>query len=415
MSDTKIKKKSKNKDGKVKKKSKSTEVAVPVSDTVDNRSLAVRWRPKDIDDLVGQTEIINKFRGMLKTKKIPGAILLVGPTGCGKTTVSQMIARYVNCETMNACGKCQNCLMPIESHPDYEQVNASEKRGIDDVRAIIQRSKNRPRLGNLRILHLDEVHQLTPQAAEALLVPLEKPPEQTLYILSTTDPQMLKQTMRNRCVPMNIQLVPTADVIKRIKFIAGKENIKIGDSVIEHLANLSQGYMRDSVQLLEAVQMQLANNSKLSDDELKVILSNNAQAGGQEGLDDLAIKVLTACYGLNRVGVAKYMLDLRTDWVPFLSKCIWLNQYIVDAELTKNMRYHPNVWHNPLNKRFASVIKNSVEGFDPGKGKVIEMLASLQRTLIDLRQKCISGGIASVERMMITSHLIGWVVDSKKG
>lgn len=327
------------------------------------------------------------------------------------TTVSQMIARYLNCDTLSACGECQNCTIPVEAHPDYEQVNASEKRGIDDVRAIIQRSKNKPRIGNFRILHLDEAHQLTPQAAEALLVPLEKPPESTLYIISTTNPEQLKQTMRNRCVPMTIQLVPLDQVQKRLKVIAKKEKLAVSDDVIQHMADLGQGFMRDSILLLEAAQQHLANEPGMKDDALKAILSNAAQSGGQEGLDDLAIKVLTACYAFKLKAAVKYMIDLRTDWIPFLSKCIWLNQYIIDNALIKG--YHPNVWHNPLNKRFASVVGKNVEGFDASNSNTIDALMGLQRVLCDLRRLVISGGVASTERMVITSTLAGWISSSK--
>ena len=135
-------------------------------------SLAVQYRPRNLTDLIGQDHISKQVLGMFKSGKMPSSIMLHGSTGLGKTTVARILTRMINCsaeerdENFTPCGECPSCRMT--EHPDVLELNAAEARGIDDVRNLIQQSKNMPSLGNKRIFILDEVHQLTTQAQQCL-------------------------------------------------------------------------------------------------------------------------------------------------------------------------------------------------------------------------------------------------------
>jgi hypothetical protein len=127
-----------------------------MSDIKTNETFALKYRPKKLEELAGHKQIISGIRGMLKAKDVPNAFMLVGPSGTGKTTISRMIARYLNCETMDACGKCDSCkAMDDLSSMDYVEVNASESGNIETIRKLIESSSFRPR-GRFRVILLDE-------------------------------------------------------------------------------------------------------------------------------------------------------------------------------------------------------------------------------------------------------------------
>lgn len=374
---------------------------------INNKSLAVKYRPKKFKDLVGQEAALTKLQGMLKKKDIPGAILISGPTGTGKTTVSQMIARYVNCETLDACGKCQSCKLKIINHPDYEQINVPAEGGKDDMKALIARTKNRPRIGNVRIAHLDEVHQITPAGEQVLLVPIEEPPPQSLFILSTTDPQKLKPAMKNRCTVINLQLVPADKVKERLNYICEKEELKVPKEVIDRIVELGAGYMRESIRLLEAVQLCLFNDPKTKPERLIELVNLDAQEGLDPGLEDMVIKTLVACLCLSSKGVFKFLTDLKADSVGFTQKACWALKFLVDQALHGK---HPNVWWSPLNTRFKKAIE--AKGFKTEDS--LELCASLLHTMVNLRQQLVSGGVSSIEVATVQATLTKWVADNKK-
>ena len=120
-----------------------------------SKSLAVKYRPLKFQDVVGQPDVVAKIKGMLKSHNLP-SLLLTGGTGRGKTTLARIIARYLNCKDMTACGKCENCQMEGDTHPDYEEINCADETGIEFARNVIRRARNMPRIGRMRIFVLDE-------------------------------------------------------------------------------------------------------------------------------------------------------------------------------------------------------------------------------------------------------------------
>lgn len=219
-------------------------------------NLANKYRPVRIKDIVGQKTLKTQLRGMFSTKRISRTILLAGPSGSGKTTTGYIIAKHVNCfhlsETGEACGKCISCKIPIESHPDVHDIDCADARKIDDIRNIKNQCRFAPE-NNFRVYILDEPHQLTADAKQSLLKTLEKPPNQTIFILCTTNPEKLPETIRNRALKLPIEKVPRNATAKHLEKIAKKEGVNIPSKVASKISKIVDGEPRDALQALEAV------------------------------------------------------------------------------------------------------------------------------------------------------------------
>jgi len=220
------------------------------------QNFSVRYRPKVLKQVVGQKSVVTRLRGMFKTKKIPHTILFQGLTGSGKTTLARLIARYVNCsepkKNGDPCGKCKSCEYPIENHPDYREMNMAESRGIDDIRNIIKSTRYSAQ-HKFRIMVLDEIHQLTPQAREAMLKPLEEPYPGIIWVLCTTNPEKIPETIRNRCVKFEITQVEPEEVVELLSAVSEKEGIDLDEKPLLKIANMCKAIPRDSLQALESV------------------------------------------------------------------------------------------------------------------------------------------------------------------
>ena len=179
------------------------------------KSLAVKYRPRRLDGVIGQAPAIAALKGMLKAKTSGQAFLISGPSGTGKTTTARILAHYLNCEDFNfqktePCFTCAYCeQVKLGRYPDVEEFNISDSRGIDTIRGIIDDLQYEGRT-NAKVYILDEMHQMTKQAANALLKPLEEPPENAVFILLTTEPQNVLNTIRNRCTQITLQQGDTA-------------------------------------------------------------------------------------------------------------------------------------------------------------------------------------------------------------
>jgi DNA polymerase III subunit gamma/tau len=292
---------------------------------IQKSNLATRYRPQKLSDLVGQDNVKKQIEGMIKSKSIPSALLITGATGCGKTTISRLIHRYINCDTLSACGECPSCKIPVEGHPDYIERNAADSRGIDDIRSIISQSNIYPQY-NMRIFVLDEAHQLTSHAFNAFLKPLESPPPNTLYIIATTDLQSVPDTIVNRCVPLHLTQIKLEDIYKRIKFIAKSEGIKVSKDIIHSIADNSGGHLRQAIQLLENVNFILKSNSDISDVELQNLAFNQ-----EKDVNKIAIKLLIALYSRNKLHKVVTNSILNSDnIVQLLNSCIFLHRRYLD-------------------------------------------------------------------------------------
>ena len=224
-----------------------------------SEELARKCRPPTLYGISGQELAKHTIRGFVRSRKTPGAILLHGPWGNGKTTLARIIARTVNCQHLtkdgNPCGVCRSCkAMDGEpKHPDYLEINASESRTIEDARALLRRVQYKPQIGNRLVVVLDEVHEMTPNALEALLKTLEEPKSHVMFILATTNPEKLKPTVLSRCTQIRITEMQTSKVAKLLRSICKQEGFKISADVLEMICNKCGNHVRDCLKMLEQV------------------------------------------------------------------------------------------------------------------------------------------------------------------
>lgn len=374
---------------------------------IRSQSLAVKYRPRKLEDLVGQKDVVATIRGALRTKKIPSAYMLVGGTGLGKTTTARLLARYLNCETHDACGKCPNCALPITSHPDYEELNIANLRGIDDVRSIIRKSINRPRVGRFRIILLDECHQLTPQAAETLLKPLEEPAPATVWILATTDPQKLKPTIIKRCTTLALKPISEADVTARLKYIAKKEGLTIKDKLWSIIYRGSEGHMRNAVQLLEAAAAAQAGGITDSK-ELIAAVESAAATTSDPALLKTLYQMIAAALTLSLKSFWKAAAFIKGDEVALITQAFYLLTYVIESDTAGS---GPFVWHTQEQRGLKSTLK-SVDFVVSGSYQNLARASQLLNLLIELRNELVT--FSGNPRTLIQGRIANFIVTQKQ-
>lgn len=219
------------------------------------QTLYRKYRPKVIDDVVGQDIAVRIIKNSLKNNQINHAYLFSGPRGTGKTTMAKILSKSVNCLNLqdgNTCEACKNCKTINNGETvDIIEIDAASNNGVDEIREIRNSVSLSCSLLKYKIYIIDEVHMLTIGAFNALLKTLEEPPEHIIFILATTDPQKVPATILSRCQCINFETISDIDIKKRLKTIADKENATIDDNVFDKLAEISNGGMRDAIGNLE--------------------------------------------------------------------------------------------------------------------------------------------------------------------
>ncbi len=217
-----------------------------------------KYRPKDFGEVAGETQIIQALKNSLKENRMAHAYMFTGPRGVGKTTTARIIAKGLNCLTNGItdtpCNSCKNC-KAIDSGNffDLTEIDAASNRGIDEIRSLKEKVNYKPVEGRKKIYIIDEVHMLTKEAFNALLKTLEEPPEHVMFILATTEPDKILDTIMSRCQRYDFLPLKYEETRGKIKEIAEIENIEIDDKSIELIFEKSGGSMRDAVSIFEKV------------------------------------------------------------------------------------------------------------------------------------------------------------------
>jgi len=217
--------------------------------------LARKWRPKSFDTLVGQEHVVRALVHALEQQRLHHAYLFTGTRGVGKTTIARILAKALNCETgitSTPCGVCSACL-EIDSGRfiDYVEMDAASNRGVDDMAALLEKAAYAPNSGRYKVYMIDEVHQLSGHAFNAMLKTLEEPPEHVKFILATTDPQKIPVTVLSRCLQFNLKQMPPGHIIEHLTRVLAAEGIDCEIAALRHLAKAAAGSMRDALSLLD--------------------------------------------------------------------------------------------------------------------------------------------------------------------
>src|ERR1700741_1049848 len=217
--------------------------------------LARKWRPRDFASLVGQEHVVRALRHALEHKRLHHAYLFTGTRGVGKTTLARILAKCLNCETgitPQPCNKCSACVeIDAGRFVDLLEVDAATNTKVDEMRQLLETAQYAPTRGRFKVYVIDEVHQLSGHAFNAMLKTLEEPPEHMKFILATTDPQKIPVTVLSRCLQFNLKQMPREAIVEHLDAILQKENISFEPAALALLARAAAGSMRDALSLLD--------------------------------------------------------------------------------------------------------------------------------------------------------------------
>jgi DNA polymerase-3 subunit gamma/tau len=219
--------------------------------------IARKWRPQSFSDVAGQQHITRTLQNAIKTNRIAHAFLFTGVRGVGKTTAARILAKALNCvkgPTPTPCNECSQCQEIAQgSSIDVLEIDGASNRGIDEIRQIIENARYQPANSRFKIYIIDEVHQVTKDAFNALLKTLEEPPPAVKFILATTEPHRLPPTILSRCQRYDFRRINLREIVERLDAIAKSEGLDITDGALVLLAREADGSMRDAQSLLEQV------------------------------------------------------------------------------------------------------------------------------------------------------------------
>jgi len=312
---------------------------------MESKSLANKYRPTTLEEVIGQEHVVDNIRGMLKSGRIAPTILFSGPYSSGKTSFSRLIARYLVCRKSaeEPCGECPSCKIMLKAirgegeHPDVVEINAASNRGIGDIRDLKQHIAYAPRFGRFRVYIFDEAHQITKDAFQAALKIFEEPPPRTRFILCTTNPELVPRTILSRCQRYHLNPVTVPECYRLLARVAKAEELHTSGlkkaelkTGLKKIAEISAGHPRDALTLLS----QLRNAVEVADGKVdletllpKVLEESESYASYvivQQYVDGL----FQGRYEQTLAAVQKAMAD-SVDLVFFLNRVITTIQQIL--------------------------------------------------------------------------------------
>ncbi|MEN9384526.1 MAG: polymerase subunit tau [Pseudomonadota bacterium] len=222
--------------------------------------LARKYRPKNFAEMVGQEHVVQALGNALTTKRLHHAYLFTGTRGVGKTTVSRILAKSLNCTgpdgqggiTAQPCGVCQACRdIDAGRFVDYTELDAASNRGVDEVQSLLEQAVYKPVQGRFKVFMIDEVHMLTNTAFNAMLKTLEEPPDYLKFVLATTDPQKVPITVLSRCLQFNLRPMAPETVLEHLTHVLAAEQVPAEPLALALLARSARGSMRDALSLTD--------------------------------------------------------------------------------------------------------------------------------------------------------------------
>ena len=277
--------------------------------------LARKYRPRNFTEMVGQEHVVQALTNALVQQRLHHAYLFTGTRGVGKTTVSRILAKSLNCQgadgqggiTAEPCGVCQAC-QDIDSgrFVDYTELDAASNRGVDEVQSLLEQAVYKPVQGRFKVFMIDEVHMLTNTAFNAMLKTLEEPPEYLKFVLATTDPQKVPVTVLSRCLQFNLRPMAPETVFEHLTRVLDQEKLPAEPVALKLLARAARGSMRDALSLTD--QAIAFGSGQLQEATVRLMLGSVDQSHVMGLIDALArsdgAEVVRICESLRRHGLS---------------------------------------------------------------------------------------------------------------
>jgi DNA polymerase III subunit gamma/tau len=277
--------------------------------------LARKYRPRRFADIVGQEHVVQALTNALRQQRLHHAYLFTGTRGIGKTTISRILAKSLNCTgldgnggiTAEPCGVCTACTeIDADRYIDYIELDAASNRSIDEIRDLIERAAYKPGIGRFKVFMIDEAHQLTKDAFNALLKTLEEPPDYLKFVLATTDPEKMLPTVLSRCLQFNLRPMAPETVRAHLAQVLAAENVGFEDGALRLLARAARGSMRDGLSLAD--QAIAYGSGQLSESVVRSMLGSVDRGHARAIVQALAARdgpaVLAAVDGLRELGLS---------------------------------------------------------------------------------------------------------------
>ncbi len=236
--------------------------------------IARKWRPQTFRDLVGQTHVTETLANAIRNNRVAHAYIFSGARGVGKTTAARILAKALNCvhgPTPEPCGECDSCKeIAAGTSLDVIEIDAASNRGIDQIRELREMVRYAPAAARSKVVILDEAHMLTGEASNALLKTLEEPPDRVIFVMATTEPENLVDTIRSRSQHFHFRALTFAEITGRLEEIAAKENLKIEAGALAVISRMAEGSLRDALSLLEQARAYCGDT--IADKEVRELL-----------------------------------------------------------------------------------------------------------------------------------------------
>jgi DNA polymerase III subunit gamma/tau len=262
--------------------------------------IARKWRPQTFADLVGQTHVTDTLKNAILNNRVAHAYIFSGARGVGKTTAARILAKALNCvhgPTPDPCGVCDSCKeIAAGTSLDVIEIDAASNRGIDQIRELREMVRYAPAAARHKVVILDEAHMLTGDASNALLKTLEEPPDRVIFVMATTQPEDLVDTVRSRSQHFHFRALTFAEITSRLKFIAQEEKLKVDDGALSVIARMAEGSMRDALSLLE--QARAYCGDEIHDKEVRELLGVVPEDALQELVEAIAEQSADRALGL---------------------------------------------------------------------------------------------------------------------
>lgn len=307
------------------KPSKSSSESVELT-TVN---FAARFRPTKIEDYVGQDHIVKIMRGWQKSKTVPSTMIVTGHLGSGKTTFARLVAKYINCDSFTACGKCSSCRMMHNNgqHPDVQELDMGSEHGKVEGSQKIVDSAPLAAMFKRRVFILDEAHLMSSAAESKFLKIIEEPPAHVVFIFVTTNPEKMKDTMISRMTQLPIRPIPTDVIAKRLAEIADELSIMPkkdkardrAESALHQVAEYAGGQMRGAITMMQNIFASV----KGGEDFDKKLVAELAAADPEIEMEGKAVQVIGAFIAMDLIGVIQFLREANNPRA-IVAKARWV-------------------------------------------------------------------------------------------